>query len=63
MELLIFIPAREGSKGIPNKNISNFGDNKLIDFTLQTAKEIKIKKKYSSPLTLKQLLIIVEKVT
>lgn len=45
MTLLIFIPARDGSKGIPKKNISNFGDKKLIDFTIQTAKDIRVDKK------------------
>ena len=45
MTLLIFIPARDGSKGIPKKNISKFGDKKLIDFTLQTAKDIEVDKK------------------
>lgn len=44
MSLLIFIPARGGSKGIPLKNLSSIGDKKLIDFTIETAISISKKK-------------------
>ena len=42
MSLLIYIPARGGSKGILKKNLSKIGDKKLIDFTLEAAKKIKV---------------------
>ena len=41
MKLLTYIPARGGSKGILKKNLSTVGDKKLIDFTLDAAKNIK----------------------
>ena len=40
MNILVFIPARGGSKGIRNKNLIKIGDKKLIDFTIDTAKKL-----------------------
>jgi len=40
MKLLIIIPARGGSKGIPNKNLVKLVDKPLIQYTLDTAKEL-----------------------
>ena len=40
MSILVFIPARGGSKGIKNKNLIKVGKKKLIDYTLETAKEL-----------------------
>ena len=34
MSLLILIPAREGSKGLPNKNVKLLGDKELIKYTI-----------------------------
>ena len=39
-EILIVIPARGGSKGIPRKNIKNFAGKPLIYYTIDTAREI-----------------------
>jgi len=35
--VLALIPAREGSKGLPNKNFLNVNDKPLISFTIQAA--------------------------
>ena len=40
MKILIFIPARGGSKGIPEKNLSNLNGVPLIKYTLDTTKEL-----------------------
>ena len=40
MKILIFIPARGGSKGIKNKNLIKIGNKKLIDYTLDIALNI-----------------------
>lgn len=40
MSILVFIPARSGSKGIKNKNLIKIGKKKLIDYTLDTAKKL-----------------------
>lgn len=40
MNILVYIPARGGSKGIKNKNLSKIGDKKLIDYTLNVAKNL-----------------------
>ena len=37
MSLLAIVPARGGSKGIPNKNIINFLGKPLINFTIEAA--------------------------
>ena len=37
MSLLAIIPARGGSKGIPNKNIINFLGKPLINYTIEAA--------------------------
>ncbi len=41
MKILIFIPARGGSKGIKNKNLVKIGNKKLIDYTLDIVKNLK----------------------
>ena len=40
-KLLAIIPARGGSKGIPNKNIKTFNGKPLIYWTIKTALESK----------------------
>ena len=40
--LLGIIPARSGSKGIPNKNIKFLGDKPLLQYTIDTAIKSKI---------------------
>lgn len=41
MKILIIIPARGGSKRLPNKNIKLLGDKPLIEWSIDTAKKIK----------------------
>jgi N-acylneuraminate cytidylyltransferase/CMP-N,N'-diacetyllegionaminic acid synthase len=38
LKILAIIPARGGSKGIPNKNIINLNDKPLIQYTIEAAK-------------------------
>ena len=38
-KILILIPARQGSKGIPNKNTKIFNGKPLIEWTIKTALE------------------------
>jgi len=38
--LLVIIPARAGSKGLPNKNILKLNDKPLINYTIEAAKEV-----------------------
>lgn len=38
--MLAIIPARGGSKGVPGKNIKMLGDNPLIQYTIEAAKQI-----------------------
>ncbi len=40
MEILVIIPARGGSKGIPHKNIKPFNGKPLIHYTIDEAREI-----------------------
>ena len=40
MKLLIFIPARQGSKGIKNKNFAKLNGKPLIDYTLRFAEKL-----------------------
>lgn len=40
MKTLIIIPARGGSKRLPNKNIKYLGDKPLIEWSIETAKKI-----------------------
>ena len=40
MKILIFIPARKGSKGIPGKNLIDLNGKPLIDYTLNTVKKL-----------------------
>jgi CMP-N,N'-diacetyllegionaminic acid synthase len=40
MNSLVIIPAREGSKGIPNKNIKMLGGKPLIYYTIKAAREV-----------------------
>ena len=42
MKLIAIIPARSGSKGIPNKNIKHLGGHPLIAFSIAAAKLAKI---------------------
>ena len=46
MKLLIFIPARQGSKGIKHKNFTKLNGKPLIDYTLRFAE--KLTKKYNN---------------
>ncbi len=48
MKLLIFIPARQGSKGIRDKNFKKLNGKPLIDYTLKFAKKIRKKEKSST---------------
>lgn len=38
--MLVIIPARGGSKGVPNKNIKLLGDKPLIQYTIEAAREV-----------------------
>ena len=40
MKILIFIPARSGSKGIKNKNMTVLNKRPLIYYTIDVAKKI-----------------------
>ena len=40
MKSLVVIPARAGSKGIPNKNIKLLNGEHLIGYSIKTAQEI-----------------------
>ena len=40
MKILIFIPARGGSKGIPGKNLVELNGKPLIQYTLETTLEL-----------------------
>ena len=42
MKILALIPAREGSKGVPGKNIKMLGNKPLIQYTIESAKESKL---------------------
>lgn len=42
MSVICFIPARGGSKGIPNKNLRFFGNKPLIAHTIETAVKSKL---------------------
>ena len=41
MSTLAIIPARGGSKGIPNKNLTWVGDKRLIDYTIEASQNSK----------------------
>ena len=41
-KILAFIPARGGSKGIPNKNIKLFNGKPLIEWTINSALKSKL---------------------
>lgn len=41
MKILAVIPARAGSKGIPNKNIRIVGEHSLIYYSINNAKKSK----------------------
>ncbi len=41
MSILVVIPARSGSKGIPNKNLVDLGGKPLIQYSFETASELK----------------------
>lgn len=38
LKILAVIPARSGSKGVPNKNIKNLGEKPMIEYTIDAAK-------------------------
>ena len=40
MKILVFIPARGGSKGIPGKNLIELNNKPLIKYTLETVNQI-----------------------
>jgi N-acylneuraminate cytidylyltransferase len=40
MNVLVIIPARSGSKGIPGKNVKTLGDKPLIQYTIEAALSI-----------------------
>ena len=40
MKILVIIPARGGSKGIPHKNIKSLNGKPLIHYTIDEAREI-----------------------
>ena len=40
MKLLIFVPARQGSKGLRDKNFKKFNGKPLIEYTFAIAKKI-----------------------
>ena len=40
MKILVFIPARGGSKGIKKKNLAEIGSKKLIDYSLDLASKL-----------------------
>ena len=42
MKKIVVIPARSGSKGIPNKNIMKFEDKSLVNYSLDSASESKL---------------------
>jgi len=44
MKILGIIPARGGSKGIPQKNIRKIGEKPLIQHSIEAAKKSKINK-------------------
>ena len=48
MKILIFIPARGGSKGIPWKNLVELNGKPLIQYTLETTQELMGNTKYFS---------------
>ena len=47
MTILIFIPARGGSKGISGKNLVVINGKPLIKYTLETAQELMVNKIYN----------------
>jgi CMP-N,N'-diacetyllegionaminic acid synthase len=40
-KIMVIIPARGGSKGIPNKNITSLGNKPLISYVIETARKSK----------------------
>ena len=46
MKILIFIPARGGSKGIPGKNLIDLNGKPLIEYTLNTVKKLMSNSKF-----------------
>ncbi len=45
-KILIFVPARGGSKGIPHKNLIRINGKPLINYTLETVSRLLAEKKY-----------------
>ena len=39
-KVLVIIPARGGSKGIPHKNIKELGDKPLICYSIDVARQL-----------------------
>jgi CMP-N,N'-diacetyllegionaminic acid synthase len=46
MNILGFVPARKGSKGIPNKNLINLNGKPLISYTLEILKKLESKRNF-----------------
>jgi len=40
MKILVVVPARGGSKGLPGKNIKQLGGKPLINYTIETARQL-----------------------
>ncbi len=61
MKPLVVIPAREGSKGIPGKNIKKLSGKPLINYTLDVAREVFQDKEICVSTDSKEIKAVVEK--
>ena len=48
MKIVSLIPARKGSKGIPNKNLINLCGKPLISYAIQASKQSLVKETWVS---------------